>query len=555
MKKRSRQVQKKAPPPQNDYEDESEEDFNYGDYGDLPEDFEDEEIDEDEAFGKADYDKYNFPKPNKKSKQSKSFDLIHSSEDEDNEEDDEDEEGEDLLNLPDQDSSDEESDDDDSKHKDMIQTVTGKRKRTSSTNKPYTSLYPESEYNIDAAPNKQIKLNDIMNSVSNMPGFAKVRDQLVAFEKTRVPVMVAPLPGIAKDQLTRKAIYSTVKKDLTKKWDSTIRANRMADVVELPTEQLKPARSTVNDIIASHTPEGYESQILDILSKSGISKEAIDEYEKQQLEYNEITAEQVKKREDEVRKMRRIMYFAEIKHKRRAKIKSKKYRKMLRKDKEKKEQQNERNLEEADPMAYAEEQQRKIEQTRALERATQRHKNTGKWAKSMLHRQGMDKTSRQAISEQLRMNKDLLKKQKGMNLDNDDDDDLDLDDSNLDEQPDEEKGLFAMEFMKRAITKKKLEAEKEEKDALESAQTEKKLLKIQNSKGNQKYISRAVGEGSTSLIANSHQVERTALARSVKTKVSNPLTVDIVPENKEFSKGVFGLPEFEEVLVLSLIHI
>ena len=106
----------------------------------------------------------------------------------------------------------------------------------------------------------------------------------------------------------------------------------------------------------------------------------------EELKMQDLTPEEAAQRRAELRQMRDLMFRAEIKARRVAKIKSKTYRKLKRKEKTK--------LAErfgiatgGEPGELDEEARMKAEVDRARERATLKHKNMGKWAQAMKHRQ------------------------------------------------------------------------------------------------------------------------------------------------------------------------
>ena len=160
------------------------------------------------------------------------------------------------------------------------------------------------------------------------------------------------------------------------------------------------------------------------------------------------------------------MFRQDQKAKRIAKIKSKTYRKVHKRERE-------RELERLSAQdgalddEEAKEQRMKVEAARAKERMTLRHKNTGKWAKKMLSRGQHDLETRQAISEQIRRGDDLERKimgdESGDN-ENDSSDELeDLfndpdkwgEDQVVEDAPEIRKGVMGMKFMRDAEQRKR----------------------------------------------------------------------------------------------------
>lgn len=117
------------------------------------------------------------------------------------------------------------------------------------------------------------------------------------------------------------------------------------------------------------------------------------------LKMNHLSVDEVAARRAELAKMRELMFRAEAKAKRVAKIKSKTYRRIRKKEKEKlakKLGEMDMDEDEDDEEAHL-----KREVDRAKERATLRHKNTGKWAKAMKARGELDENQRRDINEML----------------------------------------------------------------------------------------------------------------------------------------------------------
>ena len=141
------------------------------------------------------------------------------------------------------------------------------------------------------------------------------------------------------------------------------------------------------------------------------------------LQMNQVSAEEIARRRGELRKMRELMFRAEIKARRIGKIKSKAYRRIKRKEKERLgEMINEDN----------EEGVLKKELDRARERATLRHKHTGKWARQMRDKEGLDADSRKDVEDMLARGEKLRRRIKGIGSDESEDDSNDDDDDGLD---------------------------------------------------------------------------------------------------------------------------
>jgi U3 small nucleolar RNA-associated protein 14 len=117
--------------------------------------------------------------------------------------------------------------------------------------------------------------------------------------------------------------------------------------------------------------------------------------------------------------MRELMFRQDQKAKRIAKIKSKTYRRIHKKERGR--EMARQAAEEDSDGEEAMERRMKVETARAKERMTLRHKNTGDWATKMLNRGQHDLETRRAISEQIRRGDELRRKVLGNEEDEQDD--------------------------------------------------------------------------------------------------------------------------------------
>lgn len=139
------------------------------------------------------------------------------------------------------------------------------------------------------------------------------------------------------------------------------------------------------------------------------------------LKMNHLTVEEVAARRAELAKNRELLFRAEAKAKRVAKIKSKTYRRLRKKEKAKlAEKLGEGNDDELD-----DEGRLKMEVERARERATLKHKNTGKWAKAMQQRGELDEDQRRDVVEMLDRGEKLRRRIQGQGSGSESEDDAD----------------------------------------------------------------------------------------------------------------------------------
>ncbi len=219
-----------------------------------------------------------------------------------------------------------------------------------------------------------------------------------------------------------------------------------------------------------------EKAVDQLLKKAQMREEDLQKTE--ELKMNHLSAEEVKSRRAEVMKTRELLFRAEVKAKRIAKIKSKTYRRLKRREKEK------HTGDKSD--SDGPETSLKREAERAKERATLRHKSTGKWAKALRRRGEMDADQVQDVAEMLERGDKLRRKIQGNKESSDGDDDDDSDDNDLaqlkaqafDELaelkrehsgPVKSKGksVFDMKFMQEAAAREQREVEQKVDDLME----------------------------------------------------------------------------------------
>lgn len=221
-----------------------------------------------------------------------------------------------------------------------------------------------------------------------------------------------------------------------------------------------------------------ESAVDKLLKQAKMREEDLAQTE--ELKMNHLSVEEVAARRAEVRKLRELMFRAEAKAKRVAKIKSKTYRRMKKKGREK--LAAKLGADEVDE--DDEDVRMKREAERALERATLRHKNTGKWAKSMKGRGELDQDQRKEITEMLDRGEKLRRRIQGKGSDDESEDESDEDGEGgiegLKARAFEEmaelkrseglseagkgKSVFDMKFMRDAATRELIEVDKDVDD-------------------------------------------------------------------------------------------
>ncbi|GBG74923.1 hypothetical protein CBR_g19437 [Chara braunii] len=388
------------------------------------------------------------------------------------------------------------------------QTDSSRRKRTSTV---VSEAFPESEFNVGVGVatagvregGGKVTVSELVGSLAGTQGFAALRKKMDALQRTAAPPVAVPLAKPIKERVERQVGYSKAKEEVSK-WAPIIRKNR--DAPTLVFNKVELPRVTTAHIATIKPKTAMEKEIAAVLEESGLADvKRLENAE--ELELNKLTVEEVRERKERLAKMRSLLFQHEAKARRMKKIKSKTYHRIKLKEEAKRAEKMKMAVEEMDPEA-AREEEMKRERMRAEERLRLKHKNTSKWARRIIKR-GLhahnDDGTRDAIAEQLRMHQMLTRKIASSRKDEDSSDledssDAtsseeeggggggteggeagaaaassrarikaaakgramllkDLEEGKLEDAP--STGLFALPFMKRAIEKRKKEAEEE----------------------------------------------------------------------------------------------
>ena len=466
----------------------------------------DEEIDEDEAFDSADEKKYgHFFGSTKKSKKVNDSSSGSDSDDSDN-----------SINSNVTDDSGIASDDSDDEGDggEYMLSLLDKLTPASSNNDDQASKQhnlnlqkniPESEFSSSVVKSSGLTMDQLMNGISDTKGFSKIQksmkeiihpNQIDSSEGKNVPLKttLAPVSRVVSERTKRKVHYAQQKEDV-KNWNEIVQQNRKAESLDFrPKNQAKVNK---DDLVSKFTPEtDFEKEIHAALEAVGADDESNIMKREQELASHtnddlgeaKLTMEQYQARQGHLAKMRALMFYEEQKRHHMNKIKSKKYRKIRKNQRERLKDAQMDDALEAGDTELLNELKEKEEMQRMQERMSLAHKNTSKWAKRQLRRgKSLDLDTRRALSAQLQKGQDLKKKMNGIrgsNLSDDDDDDNDtdqkmrnkakaiLEQTETDIQNDandqnEKKGLFKMSFMQKGIQKQRERAREEAKTLLE----------------------------------------------------------------------------------------
>jgi U3 small nucleolar RNA-associated protein 14 len=230
-----------------------------------------------------------------------------------------------------------------------------------------------------------------------------------------------PLPKRQQDRLDRAAAYEKSKETLSR-WIDTVKNNRRAEHLSFP---LKDPNAVVSQgtqrlLPTSHTQPltDLESTIQSILQDSGLAapqgKSEEDQLQAfEELQTRKMPLEEVQARRAELRRARELLFREEMRQKRINKIKSKAYRKVHRKERERMAQQ-EKDALTAAGVDDSESEQERNDRRRAEERMGARHRE-GRWAKGVKDsgRAKWDEDARGGVTEMARRGEELRRRIEG----------------------------------------------------------------------------------------------------------------------------------------------
>ncbi|KAF8640434.1 hypothetical protein AX17_000099 [Amanita inopinata Kibby_2008] len=343
-------------------------------------------------------------------------------------------------------------------------------------------------------PGSKLQLEDLLAPLaSHSSALQSLKKSLTSTTSKRAKTLSAPLPQRTQERLDRRAAYEQTKEEVDK-WRDTMKHIREAEHLSFPLQNDSNSMGRTSNLElaakfkASPTTE-LESSVDALLKSANMRDESdLAQTEDHILKNNKVTLEEVAERRAELRKMRELMFRAELKARRINKIKSKAYRRLKRREKDR---LTEKMKEMGEDDEEGEEERLKIEMERARERATLKHKHTGKWAKQMRARgDALGEDERHEMEEMLSRGEKLRRKIKGLHSDesdgggeDDSDDSGEMDEEQalerikqsafdelkkadqLDEQLENsvdggKKSVFNMKFMKEAMAREKAAANK-----------------------------------------------------------------------------------------------
>lgn len=225
----------------------------------------------------------------------------------------------------------------------------------------------------------------------------KLRSQLKSLNKQREGAvqLEGPLAGRKRVRLEQEANYKINQKKMAKYLVQVKHAREQVQADFTSADkisygggvQLKSTKQLAANFSKPQTP--LEMQIYEEQKRQGLNTEQdLVSRELKGLE-GAVDPKQLAQRYDEMARLKTLLFRQEIKHRRVAKIKSKLYHKLKKKDKEREEEKLRQYLHEVDPEA-AKAYQAKVELKQVEERLRMRHGTGTKYAKNLKRFRNMD---------------------------------------------------------------------------------------------------------------------------------------------------------------------
>ncbi|MCJ1246326.1 hypothetical protein MMC30_003533 [Trapelia coarctata] len=309
-----------------------------------------------------------------------------------------------------------------------------------------------SEYGVN--PKQKLTVADLMPTITD-PRLKKSLKLLTEDPKKSkkgtdgIPQKLdVPLAKRQQDRLDRAAAYEKSKETLSR-WIETVKHNRRAEHLSFPLIDHNALSAKDTKRLLSNTQSkpltSLESTIQNILVDSGLApvggksqEDQIQAFE--ELALNKVPIEEVQARRAELRKARELLFREEIRAKRIKKIKSKSYRRVHRRERERN-ALRESELSAAAGVEFSEDEQEKNDRRRAEERMGARHRES-KWAKGVKEtgRAAWDEDARSGVTEMARREEELRRRMAGKDVHRGEDESLGSSSSSEEEELSDDDG-------------------------------------------------------------------------------------------------------------------
>ncbi|KAI4456734.1 u3 small nucleolar rna-associated protein 14 [Holotrichia oblita] len=255
-------------------------------------------------------------------------------------------------------------------------------------------------------PTAQISEYNLIKSLSDNKDAVRIHDLTKSLE-------TKPLEKPQADRIRRSTAYESTKTQLNR-WEPVVTSNRVSTNLSFPLKNPNFKYKEGRDFMSNWVLKSNLQKELEKLEPK------VEVIEVETESAPKLTLKEMMEKRKELAKLQRYQNYKEIKARWQNKIKSKKFRRIQRKEKIKEQMKEFELLQKTNP-EEALKKLEEIEKARAEERASLRHKSTGKWARNQQIRAKYDKESRKVLAEQLAVSKELTQKQQVDESDESDD--------------------------------------------------------------------------------------------------------------------------------------
>ncbi|XP_043513735.1 U3 small nucleolar RNA-associated protein 14 homolog A isoform X1 [Frieseomelitta varia] len=250
-----------------------------------------------------------------------------------------------------------------------------------------------------------VHVHDLAKTLGQKSHHHEITKNLQAI-KRKIQVLPKPLEKPAADRIKRIVGFKNTKQEL-KKWNAIITKNRTAESLHFPLKQSSIKLDSSTEFVKRFRLQSdLEKELAALEPQKDNIEEKSDEFS--------LTLKEIIMKRKEAARIRAQQSYREAKAHRQNKIKSKKFHRVQRKEKIKLQLKEFEELQKTNPEAALEKLDQ-LDKTRAEERMTLRHKNTGRWAKSKQIRAKYDKETRKELAQQLSVGRELTQKFKKSN--------------------------------------------------------------------------------------------------------------------------------------------
>lgn len=266
---------------------------------------------------------------------------------------------------------------DEKQHEQLIKNIVNLNKNQHVSKPSRTEPFAEvSEYNLinkTSSKDGTIDVDDLTKTFKSQKKLASIGKKLKKVSN-QAQTLAKPLEKPQAERIRRKFGYGKTREELAK-WDAVVTAHRGAEHLRFPLNTDLKLKVHERPELKFRVKTELEKALDAIKPKEEVYDLSLEE------KRVPLTMKELVEKRKEMAKLRAHMSFIEAKAKRQNKIKSKKYHRIQRREKIKKQLEEFELLQKTNP-ELALKKLEEIEKARAEERVSLRHKSTGKWARN-----------------------------------------------------------------------------------------------------------------------------------------------------------------------------